>query len=130
MTNLEILKDGYAKFAKGDIEGAVANWAPDIEWNECVSFPFVKNDGKYVGPQAIIEGVFAQIPVYYDNFSIEITDFVDGGDKLVMVGFYTGVYKSTGKKFKASVAGTWYMKDGKAVRFIQAVDTAEIMNPA
>ena len=91
MTNLEILKEGYAKFAKGDVAGAVANWAPDIEWNECKSFPFVKGDGKYIGVQAVIEGVFAQIPVHYHNFSIEIADFVDGGDKIVMVGFHTPV---------------------------------------
>lgn len=130
MENLEILKEGYAKFARGDVEGAVANWAPDIEWNECKSFPFVKNDGKFVGVQAVIEGVLAQIPVYYDDFAIEIADFVDGGDKIVMVGYYTGVWKATGKKFKANTTHTWYMENGKAVRFIQATDTAEIMNPA
>lgn len=130
MTNLEILKNGYVKFANGDVEGAVANWAPDIEWNECKSFPFVKNDGKYIGIPAVIEGVLAQIPVYYDNFSIEIADFVDGGNKIVMVGFYTGVWKASGKAFKANVTHTWYMVNGKAVRFIQAADTADIMKPA
>ncbi len=129
MTNLEILKDGYANFAKGNVAGVVANWVPEMEWNECKSFPFVKNDGKYIGAQAVIEGVFANIPVYYDNFSIEIADFVDGGDKIVMVGFYTGTWKATGKKFKANATHTWYLKNGKALRFIQAVDTAEIMNP-
>lgn len=125
-----MVKEGYANFAKGDIAGAVADWDPKIEWNECRSFPFVKGDGKYIGAQAIIEGIFAQIPVYYENFSIEIADFVDGGDKIAMVGFYTGIWKATGKKFKANVVHTWYFENGKAVRFIQATDTAEIMNPA
>lgn len=130
MTNLEILKDGYRKFAAGDMEGAVANWATDIEWNECKGFPFVKNNGVYIGVPAIIEGVLGQIPVYYDDFGIEIADFVDGGDKVVMVGWYTGVWKATGKKFKANVSHTWYFENGKAVRFIQAADSAEIINPA
>lgn len=130
MTNLELLKAGYGKFAVGDVAGAVADWSPDIEWNECKGFPFTKNDGKYIGVQNVIEGILALIPVYYDNFSIEIADFVDGGDKIVMVGFYTGVWKETGKNFKANVTHTWYFKNSKAIRFIQAVDTAEIMNPA
>ena len=130
MSNMEILKEGYEKFARGDVEGAVANWHPDIEWNECKGFPFVQNDGKYIGVQTVIEGVLAQIPVYYDDFSIETADFVDGGDKIVMVGFYTGTWKATGKQFKANATHTWHFKNGKAVRFIQAVDTAEIMNPS
>ena len=53
-----------------------------------------------------MDGVQAQIPVYYDNFSIEMDDFVDGGDKIVMVGFYTVVWKATGKKFKANTTHT------------------------
>lgn len=130
MKNLEIIKEGYAKFGQGDVEGAVVNWASDIEWYACKGYPFVKNDGKYVGVQTVVEEVLAQIPVVYDNFSIEIDDFVDGGDKITMVGFYTGTWKETGKKFKANAAHTWHFENGKAVRFFQAVDTAEIMNPA
>ena len=126
--DIEMVKEGYAKFAKGDVVGAVANWSPDIEWYSCTGFPFVKSGGKYMGVQDVINGVLSQIPVYYDNFYIEIADFVESGDKIVMVGFYTGVWKQTGKKFKANAAHIWYMKEGKAVRFIQAVDTAEIVN--
>jgi len=129
MKNLELLKEGYAKFAQGDIEGAIANWASDIEWNECKGLPYVKNDGKYVGKETVVKEVLAPIPEYYEGFTIEIADFVDGGDKITMVGFYTGIWKATGKKFKANATHTWYFENGKSVRFIQAVDTAEIINP-
>lgn len=126
MTNLELLKDGYAKFAVGDVAGAVANWAPDIEWDECSGFPFVTNNGKYVGVQAVIGGVFSNLPQFFDGFGIEITDFVDGGDKIVMVGYYTGTLKASGRKFRANATHVWTLKNGKAVKFFQAVDTAEI----
>lgn len=106
MRGIMVIMTMIKKFARGDIEGAVPNWAPNIEWIECKSFPFVKNDGIYTGIQAVIDGVQAQIPVYYDNFSIEMDDFVDGGDKIVMVGFYTVVWKATGKKFKANTTHT------------------------
>ena len=129
MSNLTLLKEGYQKFAEQDIEGVTAMWKDNIHWHECASFPFVTNDGTYVGAKAIVEGVFANIPIYYDNFNIEIADFVDGGDKIVMVGHYTGTWKATGKKFKANVTHVWKFEDGKVAEFIQAVDTAEIMNP-
>jgi len=129
MSNLEILQQGYKAFAEGDVAKATANWAPDIVWVSCSGLPFVKGNGISRGVQEVIEDVFAKIPQYYDDFNIEITDFVDGGDKIVMVGFYTGTWKATGRKFRANATHTWTFKDGKAVRYFQAVDTAEILNP-
>lgn len=129
MNNLEILKQGYKEFAVGNIEAAIANWSDDIVWEECVGFPFVKGDGKYHGKHAVVKEVLALIPEYYDNFQIEVSDYVEGGDRIVMVGHYTGIWKATGKKFSANVSHTWTFKNGKATYFIQAVDTATIINP-
>jgi ketosteroid isomerase-like protein len=127
MSNMDLLKQGYKDFATGNVEGVISVWRPDIVWNECKGFPFVENDGIYVGPKAIVEGVFAKIPQYYDDFKIEISDLVDGGDKIVMVGYYTGIWKATGRKFKANAMHSWKIKDGKVASFFQAVDSAEIM---
>ncbi len=129
MNNLETLKHGYQLFAEHNIEGVLAMYHDNIVWDMCTGYPFVEGDGRLIGHQAVVEGVFAKIPEHYDNFNIEVSDFVDGGDKIVMVGFYTGTWKATGKKFKANATHTWTFKDGKAAAFFQAVDTAEIINP-
>ncbi len=129
MSNLEILKQGYKDFSEGNVPAVTAIWTPDIVWAECAGFPFLEGDGIFVGAQAIVEGVFAQIPEHYEGFNIEITDFVDGGDKIVMVGFYKGTYKLTGKKFKANAMHAWTFKNGKVSHFFQAADTAMIINP-
>ncbi len=129
MNNLEILKQGYKAFAAGDVEAAIANYSDDIVWEECIGLPFVKGDGKYIGKQSVVKEIFATIPELYDNFNIEVSDFVDGGDRIVMVGHYTGTWKATGKKFRANATHTWTIKNGKATHFIQAVDSATIINP-
>ncbi len=129
MSNLETLKKGYQDFAKGDVEAVISFWQDDIKWEECQSFPFIEGDGTFIGAKNIVEGVFAKIPEYYDGFNIEISDFVDGGDRIVMVGYYTGTWKETGKKFKAHATHTWTFKNGKVSNFFQAADTATIMNP-
>lgn len=129
MSNLDLLKQMYNDFAAGNIPGVIANWQPDMVWDECNGFPYVNGDGIFIGAQAIIEGVFAKIPEYYDGFNIEITDFVDGGDKIVMVGYYKGTWKATGKTFKANATHTWTFKNGKISHFFQAVDSAKIINP-
>lgn len=129
MNNLELLKQAYQDFATGNVAAVIATWQPDIEWAECTGFPFVKGNGIYIGAQAIVEGVFANIPEYFEGFNIETSDFVDGGDKIVMVGYYKGTWKATGKQFKANATHTWTIKNGKFSHFFQAVDTATIINP-
>ncbi len=129
MSNLEIMKEGYANFAKGNVEAVLASWDKDIVWEECTGMPMVEGEGKFVGVNDVLENVLAKIPGYIDDFNIEIREFVDGGDKIVMVGYYNGTYKPTGKKFHAQATHTWTIKDGKPVHFFQAVDTASIVNP-
>ncbi len=129
MDNVGLVKQGYQNFAEGNIEAVLALFHPKIVWDECQSFPFVTGDGKFVGPEAILQGVLAHIPDHYQGFHIEIDELFGCGDKVVMVGHYRGVWKVTGKSFNANSTHVWTLKDGKVTYFFQAVDTAEIINP-
>jgi len=129
MDNVEIAKQGYQYFAEGNIEAVLGLFHPEIEWRECTGFPFVTGDGIYVGPTTIAQEIFARIPEYYDGFSIDIQELFGSGDKVVMVGYYIGVWKATGKKFKANATHVWTLKDEKITQCFQAVDTAAIINP-
>jgi len=129
MSYVEMVKAGYQNFATGNIPAVLGLFAPDIVWNECPGFPWIEGEGIFVGVEEVLNNAFAPIPVQYDDFSIEITDLIDGGDKVVMQGYYTGIYKATGKPFKAHAAHVWTIKDGKLVHFFQVVDVASIINP-
>ena len=126
MSNLEVLKKGYQDFAAGNIEAAITDWSKEIVWEQCIGFPYVKDGGKYVGVQSVVADVLMKVPELYENFNIEISNFVNGGNR---IGYYLGTWKETGKKFKANATHTWTFKDRKAVHFFQAVDTAAIINP-
>lgn len=129
MDNVELLKQGYKKFAEGKVEEVLAMYHPEIEWDECTGFPYVSGDGIYIGPAAVVQGVLMKIPEYMENFQVEIREIFGSGDKVVMQGYYTGIWKETGKTFKANAAHIWTVKDGLATHFFQTVDTAEIINP-
>ena len=129
MDNVELVKQCYQNFAEGKVEEVLALFDPGIVWDECTSFPYISGDGIFIGPQAIVEGVFAQLPQHIDNFQVDIREMFGSGDKVAVVGYYTGTWKETGKVFKANASHTWTLKDGKATHFFQAVDTAEIFNP-
>ena len=128
MNNLEIIQSAYQSFAEGNIEGAISTFSPDIKWNECQGFSFIEGEGIFIGPEAVVQNVFAQIPVYYDGFNINVTELFGCDNKVVMMGYYQGVWKETGKTFKANATHIWTLKDGKATHFFQAVDVATIIN--
>ena len=129
MDNVELVKQGYQYFAEGNVEAVLELFHPEMEWNECQGFPYVSGDGLFIGPNAVVQNVFAKIPEYMDGFQVDVQELFGSGDKVVMVGHYKGVWKTTGKEFKANATHVWTLKDGKATHFFQAVDTAEIINP-
>jgi ketosteroid isomerase-like protein len=108
--------------------GALALFDPAIEWNECKGMPFVEGDGTFIGPDAVVSNVFMNLPVYFDGFNIAVNEIFGAEDKVVMQGFYQGTNKATGKSFKANATHVWTVRNGKLVRFFQAVDTATIVS--
>jgi len=126
MTNVEVVKQAYSNFETGNVPGVLAVFDPQIEWRECKGMPFVKDDGIYFGPEAVVANVFMNLPVYFDGFNIAANEIFGADDKVVMVGYYQGTNKATGHPFKANATHVWTLKDGKLTHFFQAVDAATI----
>ena len=59
----------------------------------------------------------------WNGFACVPHEFIDGGDTIVALGKYSGTYKATNKSFEADFAHVWKLREGKAVRFVQYVDT-------
>lgn len=126
MTNVDLVKQAYLNFSTGNVPGVLALFDPAIEWLECKGMPFVKDDGIYTGPEAIVTNVFMNIPVFFDGFNIAVKEIFGTDDKVVMVGYYQGTNKATGNSFKANATHVWTVNNGKLTHFFQAVDTATI----
>jgi len=83
-----------------------------------------------IGPGAVVQTAFAPIPEQFDGFTIDIQELFGSGDKVVMVGHVKGVYKKTGKAFKANTVQVMTIKEGKMTHFFEGADTAEMIGPA
>jgi ketosteroid isomerase-like protein len=127
MTNVDLVKQVYSHFATGNVPAALALFDPAIEWHECKGMPFIKGDGIFNGPDAVVANVFMQLPVSYDGFNVAVSEIFGADDKVVMVGYYTGTNRATGNDFKANATHVWTVKNGKMSHFFQAVDTAATM---
>lgn len=126
MTNVDLVKQLYSDFALGNVEGVLAKFDPAIEWRECKGMPFVKGDGIFIGPEAIVTNVFMHLPVFFDGFNIAVNEIFGVEDKVTMAGYYQGVNKATGNPFKANAVHVWTLKNEKLTHFFQAVDTDTI----
>lgn len=127
--NLQIIQGLYAAFGRGD-GGAVLGMFDDaIVWNEAENFPYADRN-PYVGPQQVAEGVFGRIVTEWDGFTVTPQQYVDGGDTIVALGRYTGIFKATGVPVDAQFAHVWTISNGRIVSFQQHTDTLQFSRAA
>src|ERR1700691_176360 len=122
-TNKVIVENAYASFATGDVPAALGAMADDIKWTEADGFPLA---GTYVGPQAVLEGVFMRLGEVGDDFAVLPEQLVADGDTVVALGAYTWKRKSSGEPAVVKMAHVWTMDGGRLVAFQQPVDTLRV----
>jgi uncharacterized protein len=93
-TNKDIMRAAYGSFASGDVPAVLALMDPNIEWTEAEGWPLY--DGTFVGPQAIVDGVFLRLGEIGDNFSVNLDQLVADGDTVVALETYTWNRKDSG----------------------------------
>lgn len=129
VANVDVVKAIYTAFAAGDVPGVLARFDAKIVWNEAENFPYA--DGNpYVGPEAVLKGVFVRCATEWDGFAVKVEEFLDAGDAVIAMGRYHGTYKATGKAQSTQMAHVWRLAGGKVVRFQQYADTLHVARVA
>lgn len=119
-TAVQIVRSTYEAFGRGDIPAVLSNWHPDIVWTEPAGSPYA---GTYTGPQAVVDGVFADLAVSFTGFAVTPDEYIDAGDTVVALGHFTGAYTATGKSFRVRFAHIMRMRDGLVTAFESVSDT-------
>ena len=71
-------------------------------------------------------GVFERLLVDWADFHVAVGEIVGGPDVVTMFGRYQAKNAKTGKPLDAQCAHTWWIENGKVVRFQQMVDTQAV----
>ncbi|WP_267548906.1 nuclear transport factor 2 family protein [Rhizobium rhizogenes] len=122
-TAFDIVKAHYDANDRRDMDGMLADIAPDCRWTEMDGFPCA---GTYVGPQEIVRNVFQALGQAFDGYTFKLERLLDAGDEVVGVGDYSGTNKQTGKAFNARVVHVWGVAGDKIRRFEQFTDTLRV----
>jgi ketosteroid isomerase-like protein len=123
--NVAIIRNIYKAFAAGDVAAVLGAMSPDLIWREAENFPYADRN-PYHGPEAVAAGVFARCVGEWNGFAVQMNDLIDGGDRVVALGRYSGAHKATGRQMNPQAVHVWTLKDGKVIGFQQYIDTLDV----
>jgi len=118
--NLAIVQNSYAAFGRGDVAGAISNYADDIDWAMPGSPEIIPYAGKRRGRE--------QVAQFYSTFAhteeveeMQLQDFISHGDKVLVFGHYKGCVKSTGRSYTKDFIHVVTLRDTRVIRFREYV---------
>jgi ketosteroid isomerase-like protein len=120
--NLGTLRQGYDAFAKGDIDGVMDIFDESIRW-EGPNATELPGGGTHEGKEAVMQ-MIGSIQASFDRFDLTPDDFLESGDRVVVLWHVDGRTK-TGNDVSLPGVHVWDLRDGKAVRCQALTDTFE-----
>jgi|SRR5687767_9222924 len=124
--NVNVVRGMYQAFATGEIPTIIAALDPQVDWWEAENFIYADNN-PYVGPNAVLEGVFMRIAQDWEGFAVSPEEVLDAGETVIGHGYYSGTCKKTGEIVRAQFAHFFTFRDGKIIKFQQYTDTAQFL---
>ena len=120
--NVNIVKQTYECFLRGDIESLLKLYADDVRW-EVYGPPSVPTTGERKGLNEVAQ-FFAQLNDSLETQSFEIQEFIAQADQVAVLGHYSWTAKPTGRTFSSNWAHIVTLREGKITRFREYTDTA------
>jgi ketosteroid isomerase-like protein len=118
---IEVVREVYGAFGRGDLPGILARLADDAEWK------FVGSSGlPYTttarGKEAIARW-FGTIPTVDDIQAFEPRELISAGEHVTVLGWERTRARPSGKVFETDWVHVFTVRDGRVVRFFGMYDT-------
>jgi len=111
--NVEMVRSAFEAFNRGDMDGAVADLAPDFRYTAAGLIP--DRTGVFHGPEGFKE-FFGWVASEFEDVQTEVDELIDGGDTVVVGATLRGHGKQSGAQGKFTFWQLWTVRDGKVVR--------------
>jgi ketosteroid isomerase-like protein len=122
--NLEIMKEAYAAFGRGDIPAVLSVEDPNIEL-EIAGPKDIPWSGSFRGHEGA-KRYFAAIATEAEFETFEPQTFLAQGDKVVVLGFERVRSKRTGRSYENHWVHAFTLANGKINKFREYCDTATV----
>jgi ketosteroid isomerase-like protein len=120
--SVEIIAGLYEALARRDLPAVMSLIDPEIMVSQTELLPW---GGEYRG----IEGVQQFFTRLFQSVEsqLAVEEFVDAGDRVIVIGSTLGRVKATGVTFNVRAVHVWTVKGDRGVRFEPNVDTPKML---
>jgi len=125
--NIQVVKDAYAAFQRGDINGVLAVLDNNVDWHPVKGAEGVAPHAGQRHGRAAVGEFFAQLAMSMEFTRFEPKEFIAQGDQVAVVGEYAGSIKATGGKVSSDWVMVFTVRDGKVARFREWTDSAQLV---
>ena len=121
----------YARLGERDYEAVMSYLADDIVWIVADNSPLADRS-PYHGIAEVRSGVFERLTAGFDKLVFDADEIFEcnGGERVVALGYYYFRFHGQAEERKAQVAHVWTIRDGRAIKFQQYLDTFQVARDA
>jgi ketosteroid isomerase-like protein len=128
--NVELIRNGYERYAAGDIEGVAELVADDAELAGAGGLGIADTaaETRY-GPEGFVRAAEEALEAF-DEYRVEAEEFIDAGNAVVVPVLISGRGRASGAKLEVRLAHLWVLRDGKVIRGTVHRTTEEALEAA
>jgi ketosteroid isomerase-like protein len=125
--NVEMVRRAFQAYDRGDIDRALADFAPDCEYFATGAIP--GRSGVFRGPEGYKE-FFGWLRGEFDEARVDIDELIDAGESVVVAATIRGRGKQSGAPASWNIWQVWTVQNGKFVRGRGFTNRAEALEAA
>ena len=125
--NTQVVKDAYAAFQRGDIDGVLALVDDNVEWEAVKGTEGVVPTAGVRRARRGVAEFFSQLAQWADFQQFEPHEFIAQGDQVVAIGAYKLTVRPTSKRVAADWVMVFTIRDGRIARFREWTDSAQLV---
>ena len=118
MSAIQVVQEGYARYARRDFAGVFALLSPDIRLEQTPVLPW---GGVYEGHEGA-RNFFTSLSEYTEAIP-EPEQYFEAGDDVVVTGRLRGKVQGNGKAIDIPIVHIWTVKEGRITQFRAFIDT-------
>lgn len=118
--SLQVVKDGYAAFGRGDIQGLLGMLSEDVEWH--IPGEGLPLSGTYRGRNGVGQ-FFQKLAQDSEILAFEPREFVAQAEQVAVIGWERAKIKATNRTIELNWVMTFTVRGGKIAKFREHTDT-------
>ena len=123
--NLDVVRELYAAFGRGDLEAILAPLDPQVSWRT-PGAPHLPTGGLRQGTPAVRE-FFGLLLGAFEIADFQARDFLAAGDKVVVLGTSREGPKGSGRLVDFRWVHVFTFKNGRIAAFEEPADVTELV---